>query len=46
MRAMQEHLVEAFRDGQTEILKAFHSFGERRVTELEKRLNIPPALTA
>lgn len=67
MQAMEDRLIEAIRDGQTELLKAFYSVTEsnnkrlsqseaneladrgriealeRRVTELEKRLNLPPA---
>jgi hypothetical protein len=67
MVALEERLTEVFRDGQTELLKAFYSFAtsaearfkdaetsdialrqrlsavEARVTEVEKRLNFPPA---
>lgn len=67
--ALEERLVEAFRDGQTEILKALYSFAqstdvklketeladimlrqrltavESRLTEVEKRLNLPPEQT-
>jgi phage shock protein A len=38
MKAMEDRLVEAFRDNQTELLKAFYSFGEsnrQRVAQLE-----------
>ena len=38
MKAMEERLVESFRDVQTELLKAFYSFTEsnrQRVTQLE-----------
>jgi len=65
--ALEERLTEAFRDVQTELLKAFYSFAsttdaklkdaetsdialrqrlsvlETRMTEVEKRLNFPPA---
>ncbi len=34
---MEDRLVEAFRDGQTEILKAFYNYAQTR------RLNTPPA---
>ena len=66
MKDMEDRLVEAFRDGQTELLKAFYSFAqsadakfketeiadfmlrqrltavESRLTEVEKRLHLPP----
>lgn len=38
MKAMEDRLVETFRDAQTELLKAFYSFGEsnrQRVAQLE-----------
>ncbi|HXB66747.1 MAG TPA: hypothetical protein VNY05_00775 [Candidatus Acidoferrales bacterium] len=38
MKAMEDRLIEAFRDSQTELLKAFYSFTEsnrHRVTQLE-----------
>ena len=38
MKAMEERLIEAFRDAQTELLKVFYSFAEcnrQRVTRLE-----------
>ena len=38
MKSMEDRLVEAFRAGQTELLKAFYSFTEsnrQRVTQLE-----------
>ena len=38
MRAMEDRLIEAFRDSQTELLKAFYSFTEsnrQRVAQLE-----------
>ena len=38
MKAMEDRLVEAFRDSQTELLKAFYSFTEsnrQRVAQLE-----------
>jgi len=64
IKAMEDRLVESFKDGQTELLKAFYNFAEsntkrvaqneaanrsrietleRRVTELEQRLNNPSA---
>ena len=63
----KDEILEAFRDGQTEMLRAFYSFAdstdvklketeiadimlrqrltavESRLTEVEKRLNLPPA---
>jgi hypothetical protein len=38
MKAMEDCLIEAFRDSRTELLKAFHSFTEsnrQRVSQLE-----------
>ena len=38
MKAMQDQLIEAFRDSQTELLKAFYSFTEsnrQRLAQLE-----------
>src|ERR1017187_5816651 len=38
MKAMEDRLIEAFRDSQTELLKAFYSFTEsnrQRVSQLE-----------
>ena len=38
MQAMEDRLIEAFRDSQTELLKAFYSFTEsnrQRVSQLE-----------
>ena len=38
MQAMEDRLIEAFRDSQTELLKAFHSFTEsnrQRMSQVE-----------
>jgi len=38
MKAMEERIVEAFRDAQTEVLKAFYSFAssnDQRVAQIE-----------
>ena len=67
MKSMEDRLVEAYRDGQTELLKAFYNYAssndervagteadsvtvkkrlailESRLTEVERRLNLPPA---
>ena len=67
MTVMRDELVEAIRDAETRLLKAFYDFAEsnqkrmtanetltahvvdrlgsieRRVTDIEKRLNMPPA---
>jgi len=43
-----DDLKETVRDVQTELLKAFYSFAqsavESRVTEIERRINMPPQL--
>ena len=41
MRAMEDRLIEAFRDSQTELLKAFYNFAEsnrQRLAQLEGNL--------
>ncbi|HXS98281.1 MAG TPA: hypothetical protein VN736_26970 [Candidatus Limnocylindrales bacterium] len=67
LQDLKDELIEAIRDNQTEVLKAFYNFAEsnnkrlaqnevnetalrsrvdtleRRLLEVEKRLNIPPA---
>jgi hypothetical protein len=67
MQSLRDEILEAYRDSQTELLRAFYSFAqstdvklkdteisdimlrqrltavESRLTEVEKRLNLPPA---